>query len=67
MHHRKHVHRLRYPIIAVTLAMIGVFLFMHRNDSKISAPSLPEKQQTGYKAEDRQKLEQLIHQGAKDD
>lgn len=67
MHHRKHIHRLRYPIIAITLAMIGVFLFMHRNDVKTSPPLLSEKQQTGYKAEDRQKLEQLIHRGAKDD
>lgn len=68
MRHAKHVKRLRYLATAIIVAAVSMFLFLHRGTHDDALPH-PAKRQTGigYKAEDRQKLEQIIHQGGKDD
>ncbi len=66
MRYRRHIGNLKYLAAASVVAAAGVFLFLHYNAKENTLPP-PEKHQTGYKAEDREKLEQLIHQGAKDD
>lgn len=68
MRHAKHVKRLRYLAAAIIAAAVGMFLFLHYYPHDNALPH-PVKRQAGigYKAEDRQKLEQIIHQGGKDD
>jgi len=68
MRHAKHVKRLRYLAAAIIVAAVSAFSFLHYYPHD-TAPPHPAKRQTGvgYKAEDRQKLEQIIHQRAKDD
>ncbi len=61
---------LKYLAVAVIAATASAFFVLHRQaDSHTNINTLPhpEKQQVGYKAEDRKKLEQIIHQGSKDD
>lgn len=72
---------LKYVAVAVIAAAVTAFALMHKDvENKLApvfasapAPSLtaakPQTPQpgTGYKAEDRAKLEKLIHNGGKDD
>jgi hypothetical protein len=68
MSRRKRKWKLKYLVAAVLAGAAVAFLFLNRDQMVKTAP-LPEPQslQTGYKAEDRQKLEQLIHEGTKND
>jgi hypothetical protein len=68
MRRAKHVKRLRYLAAALIVAAVSAFSFLHWRAQGNALPH-PAKRQTGigYKAEDRKKLEQIIHQGSKDD
>jgi len=68
MRRAKHVKRLGYLAVAIIVAAASALFFLHWR-AQDKAPLHPVKRQTGigYKAEDRQKLEQIIHQGGKDD
>ncbi len=66
MRRRKRIGRLKILAVVIIAAAVGGFFFLRRDMNKNAAPPV-EKHQIGYKAEDRQKLEQLIHQGAKSD
>lgn len=67
MRRRKYAEPLKYLSAAVIAASVTAFFFLHREARDNAPPPHPVKQQTGYKAEDRRKLEQLIHKGSKDD
>ena len=77
MRRGKYRHALKYFSIAVVTAAVAVFLFLHKKTAdsplqpieqqKAEAQQQAEKKTTGYKEEDRRKLEQLIHEGSKDD
>lgn len=58
--------KLKLLAVAVIAATAGVFFYLRHNALKPAAPP-PEKHQTGYKTEDRHKLEQLMHDGGKDE
>lgn len=58
-----------YLALAILLGINGGFLFSNKfvvKSIKAIQPAV-SKYQTGYKATDRQKLEKLIHEGAKHD
>jgi hypothetical protein len=57
--------RLKLLALAVIAGAIPVYLVLHTLALRPIPP--PREHQAGYKAEDRQKLEQLIHEGAKND
>ena len=69
---RKYI-ALKYGAVAVIAAAVTAFFFLHKSVENTVVPALtaakPQQQQpgTGYKAEDREKLEKLIHNGGKDD
>ena len=70
MRRRKYREALKYLAVAVIAAAATAFFFLH--PAVMGSPSLtlapsPEKKTTGYKAEDRQRLERLIHNEGKDD
>lgn len=67
MRFRKRLEKgLKHLAVAVIVAAAGAFLALRwYNAHNTVAP--PAKQQTGYKAADRERLERLIHEGAKDD
>jgi len=70
MRRRKRLDAVKYLLAAVIAAGITAFFFLHRETVKETTSLNPQplaKQQTGYKTEDRQKLEKLIHNGGKDD
>jgi hypothetical protein len=67
MRRAKRFGSLKYLIVAVIAAAAASAFFLLHRGAQDTPPPHPQKQQTGYKAEDRKKLEQLIHQGAKDD
>ena len=64
---------LKYGAVAVIAAAVTAFFFLHKNIENTVVPALTQakpqvpKPGTGYKAEDREKLEKLIHNGGKDD
>lgn len=51
--------------IIVVAGSVGAFFFLRWENARHDAP--PPKQQTGYKEEDRRRLEKLIHEEGKDD
>jgi hypothetical protein len=75
---RKYI-ALKYGAVAVIAAAVTAFFFLHKNIENTVLPTLvhvpvltaakPQqpKPGTGYKEEDREKLEKLIHNGGKDD
>jgi hypothetical protein len=76
MRRKKHLEALKYLAVTVIAVAVTAFFFMHRETThQATADNTPpllvkrtaEKPQTGYKPEDRQKLEKLIHDGGKDD
>ena len=69
MRHQKRIDQLKYLAVAVFMATVGTLLFLRQGSQDMNKKTLPlpEKHQMGYKAEDRLKLEQIVHQGAKDD
>ena len=66
MRHRKLIKKLKYPAVVVIVATVGAFFFLRYSGYNTPAP-LPVKKQVGYKAEDRKRLEQIIHEEGKDD
>ena len=66
MRRKKHTEKLKYLAALLVLTVFGAFFVLHRHMDE-NVPAVAGKKQIGYKAEDRQKLEQLIHKGAKDD
>ena len=70
MRRRKYREVLKYLAVAVIAAAATAFFFLRppvTTSPSLSPAAAPEKKTTGYKAEDRQKLERLIHEGSKDD
>jgi hypothetical protein len=68
MSRRKRKWKLKYLAAAVLAGAVAAFLFLNRDQLLRVVPQAePQSRQTGYKAEDRQKLEQLIHEGTKND
>lgn len=57
---------LRHLAVAVIIASVAGFLFLRWQQAH-NTVSPPVKKQAGYNADDRHKLDQLIHEGAKDD
>ena len=66
MRRRKYREALKYLAVAVIAAAATAFFFLRPVVTVTPQPS-PEKKAEGYKAEDRQRLERLIHEGSKDD
>ena len=58
---KKSSRKFRYLTILVVVSAVAVVFFMYTEKNKIQSPA-SENHQTGYNEEDRQKLEQLIHQ-----
>lgn len=76
MRRRKSLEALKYLSVGAVAAAVAAFLFLHNKAGRDTLPPALAKQQaaqpagkktTGYKEEDRRKLEQLIHEGSKDD
>lgn len=68
MGRRKRKWKLKYLALAVLAGIAAAYLFLDRGGFSGMAPQpLLQKQQTGYKAEDRLELERLIHEGTKND
>jgi hypothetical protein len=63
---------LKYLAVAALAVSATAFFFLHGETGVptppvLSARQAEAKQQAGYRQEDRQKLEKLIHEGSKDD
>ena len=68
MRRRKRRWKAKYLAAAVFAGVAAAFLFLNKDKLIKAAPApAPQTRQTGYKAEDRQKLEQLINTGSKND
>ena len=69
MRRRKSHEILKYLAVAILAAAATAFFFLYHKagPAPLSGRQQAEKQQTGYKEEDRQRLERLIHDGGKDD
>ena len=58
---KKSSKKFRYFTIVLVTGAVAAIFFMYTEKNKIPPPAF-ENYQTGYNEEDRQKLEQLIHQ-----
>jgi hypothetical protein len=68
MSRRKRRWKKKYLAAAIAAGAVAAFLFLNRDKLAATAPlPAPQGRQTGYKAEDRQKLEQLINAGTRHD
>jgi hypothetical protein len=66
MRRKKHFSYLKAAALAVIIFSVAAFFVLRRERGANIAPMV-EKHQAGYKAEDRAKLEKLIHEGTKND
>jgi hypothetical protein len=68
MGRRKRKWKLKYLAAAALAGGAAALLFLNKDKLAETAPApTAQDRQTGYKAEDRQQLEQLIHQGTRHD
>jgi hypothetical protein len=58
---------LKQLAIVVILSSVASFLFLRWQAQQSKAVPPPAKQEAGYTKQDRERLEQLIHEGAKND
>ena len=67
MRRKKYIRKLKHAAPVIVAGAVAAFFFLRPHATGPVAPPAPGKAAIGYKAEDRQRLEQLIHEGTEND